>query len=84
MRLDRLLLNGILDGITWDLPLSLAKLLHSSLAFLTSGFTMLFTTSMWEESIVVDNDPLGSASRDSGTKPFHLKYLNKDMNLHVS
>ena len=40
--------------LTEDLPLSLVKLLDLlSLAFSTSGFTMLLTTSMQEEGIVV-------------------------------
>ena len=68
--------------LTEDLPLSLVKLLQLSLAFSTNGFTMLFTTSMQEEGIVTDNNPLGPRSSDSDAKSFCLKYLNKDMYLN--
>ena len=36
----------------------------------TSGFTMLFTTSMQEEGIVAVNDPLGSKAEILALSPF--------------
>ena len=62
-----------------DLPLSFAELLHSSLAFSTSGSTTLFTTLIREEGIASDNGPVGSGSSDFGGISFRLKYLKRDI-----
>ena len=56
-----------------NLLLSFATLLHSSLAFSTSGFTKLFTTSIQEDGIVFDNDPVGSRRSNSGVISFCLE-----------
>ena len=62
----------------WPAPLRLfyaAKekvLIPAILAFSTSGSTTLFTTSIQEEGIVFDNDPVGSGRSDFGIISFHL------------
>jgi len=51
-------------------------MLHSLLAFSTSGFTKLFTTSIWEGT-VADKDALGSGSSDSDAKFISLEILEQ-------
>ena len=45
-------------------------------SLLTNGSTEVFTTSMREEGMAADNDPLGSGRSDCDVTSFCLKYLN--------
>ena len=47
-----------------------------TLAFLTSGFTKLFTALIREDGIVFGNDPVGCGRSGSGVISFCLKYFD--------